>query len=187
MLLPQGKIFNMLRRRLDSAGIIPKEHKIHLILKPTIKNPVSIDELFEEYKPVYGLKWYKLIVSFIINEILSSLLQITPHRELHQRKPPHLQTVQILLPSHQATENSHSIRQRNQTRGPLIEPGGERTAHHPNSLSILRPRKSLFRAEADSIGWLGCHSFFHLCWLRPQVELKLMNMISMPFFNNTHL
>ena len=56
MILPQGKIFNMLRRRLDSTGIIPKENKVHIVSRPTITNPVDVDELFEDYKEVYGLK-----------------------------------------------------------------------------------------------------------------------------------
>jgi hypothetical protein len=57
MILPQGKIFNMLRKRLDSGGIIAKDSKIHVIKKHShIKNPINIDELFEEYKIVYGLK-----------------------------------------------------------------------------------------------------------------------------------
>jgi len=43
MILPQGKIFNMLRKRLDSGGIISKDSKIHIIKKHSqLKNPINI-------------------------------------------------------------------------------------------------------------------------------------------------
>jgi hypothetical protein len=57
MILPQGKIFNMLRNRLDSAGLIPKKEKIHEMTVCKIQNPLQIENLFESYLSTYGLKF----------------------------------------------------------------------------------------------------------------------------------
>jgi hypothetical protein len=42
MILPQGKIFNMLRNRLDSAGIIAKANKIVTLKEQNRVNPIDI-------------------------------------------------------------------------------------------------------------------------------------------------
>ena len=58
MILPQGKIFNMLRNRLDSAGIIAKSNKIVTLNNQNKVNPIDIEALLQDYKTVFGLKWY---------------------------------------------------------------------------------------------------------------------------------
>ena len=56
MILPQGKIFNMLRNRLDSAGIIAKSNKILTLNNQNKVNPIDIEALLQDYKTVFGLK-----------------------------------------------------------------------------------------------------------------------------------
>ena len=56
MILPQGKIFNMLRNRLDSAGIIAKSNKIVTLNNQNKVNPIDIEALLQDYKTVFGLK-----------------------------------------------------------------------------------------------------------------------------------
>ena len=56
MILPQGKIFNMLRNRLDSAGIIAKSNKIVTLNNQNKVNPIDIEALLRDYKTVFGLK-----------------------------------------------------------------------------------------------------------------------------------
>lgn len=46
MILPQGKIFNMLRNRLDSGRIIPRKSKVFSSNLDDRKNPLEIAVLF---------------------------------------------------------------------------------------------------------------------------------------------
>jgi len=40
MILPQGKLFNILRNRLDSAGLIKINKKVHMMEGQTVANPI---------------------------------------------------------------------------------------------------------------------------------------------------
>lgn len=51
MILPQGKIFNMLRNRLDSSKLNRDMH----LLDGEGKNPIDIEECFQSYQTTFGL------------------------------------------------------------------------------------------------------------------------------------
>jgi hypothetical protein len=52
MILPQGKIFNMLRNRLDSRSL---SKNIYYDIEENKINPINIEACFQAYQSIFGL------------------------------------------------------------------------------------------------------------------------------------